>query len=104
MGLHATSRRAASLAQEAPSDIADALGDLAVDADTLAASVEVLISRQRPRRLASGAALSNQPPNKKVTYAQHSKKENKYLARYEDDPYAAFANEGGPGIQGKRLT
>ena len=39
--------QAAALAQEAPSDIADALGDLAVDADTLAASVEVLISRQR---------------------------------------------------------
>ena len=46
-GLHTTSRRTASLAQEFPSDIADALGDLAVDTDTLATSVEVLISRQR---------------------------------------------------------
>jgi hypothetical protein len=28
-----------------------------------------------------------------------------YVARYEDgDPYANFANEGGPGIQGKLLT
>ena len=32
------------------------------------------------------------------------KKKDQYLARYEDDPYAAFANEGGPGIQGKRLS
>ena len=32
------------------------------------------------------------------------KKNDQYLARYESDPYAAFANEGGPGIQGKLLT
>ena len=32
------------------------------------------------------------------------KKKDQYLARYEDDPYAPFANEGGPGIQGKLLT
>ena len=32
------------------------------------------------------------------------KKKDQYLARYEDDPYAAFANEGGPGILGKRLA
>jgi hypothetical protein len=46
-GLHAICRRAAWLAQDAPSDIADGLGELAVDADTLAAHVEVLSSRQR---------------------------------------------------------
>lgn len=27
-----------------------------------------------------------------------------YVQRYDVDPYAAFASEGGPGIQGKRLT
>ena len=33
------------------------------------------------------------------------KKPDNYVARYEvTDPYAQFANEGGPGIQGKRLT
>ena len=32
------------------------------------------------------------------------KKKNQYLARYEVDPYAAFANESGPGIVGRLLT
>ena len=33
------------------------------------------------------------------------KKPDNYVARYEvADPYAQFANEGGPGIQGKLLT
>jgi hypothetical protein len=32
------------------------------------------------------------------------KKKDQYLARYEVDPYAAFANESGPGIVGRLLT
>jgi hypothetical protein len=33
-------------------------------------------------------------------------KSNSYAARYADtkDPYAAFANESGPGIQGRLLV
>ena len=32
------------------------------------------------------------------------KKRDQYLARYDVDPYAAFANESGPGIVGRLLT
>ena len=34
----------------------------------------------------------------------YSEKKDQYLARYEVDPYAAFANESGPGIVGRLLT
>ena len=43
--LRAVSNRIGALAQEAPADISDSLGDLAIDLDTLGASVEVLISK-----------------------------------------------------------
>ena len=34
-----------------------------------------------------------------------AKRNDSYVQRYDTgDPYAAFANEGGPGIQGKLLT
>jgi hypothetical protein len=43
---------------------------------------------------------------KKVKSTELTQRNDSYVARYNsaENPYAAFANEGGPGIQGKLLT
>ena len=88
------------LLREASPELGDALGDLAADLDRLAAIVEVLQFRE------DTILYCVKPSKRKQKIRTTSTKRNDtYAARYDTgDPYAQFANEGGPGIQGKLLT
>ena len=98
--LRGLSNRTASLVDESPP----------ASATSLATSPRTLLTSRRSSRCCSTGRTPFLPrfpqakgPSKMTT--EITTRNDTYAARYETaDPYAQFANEGGPGIQGKLLT